>query len=116
MQKIMDSAVALYDGGWRSSDRDQLISEYGFTPDQADEIAAALAEIEDENRLSSVPESVSIDTIRGNSIYTKNAVVTRETFRGDWNALMRGERVPCEWDENDSPIAWDVLSEEEEED
>lgn len=44
----MDSAVALYDGGWRSSDRDQLISEYDLTPDQADEIAAALAEIESE--------------------------------------------------------------------
>lgn len=54
-----------------------------------------------------------IDTIKGGCVYRHNAVITRENFRGDWDALMRGERVPCEWDENDSPIAWDVLSEEE---
>ena len=48
MENIMDSAVALYDGGWRASDLEQLISEYDFTPDQADEITAALAEIESE--------------------------------------------------------------------
>lgn len=46
MEKIKDSAIALYDGGWRASDREQLISEYDLTPDQADEIVAALAEIE----------------------------------------------------------------------
>ena len=40
------SAAALYDGGWRSADRDQLISEYDLTSADADKICTALAESE----------------------------------------------------------------------
>ena len=54
-----------------------------------------------------------IDTIKENCVYTKNAVVTKDTYQGDFDALMRGEEVPCEWDDNGNPIAWDVLSEED---
>ena len=41
------SAASLYDGGWRAEDRDQLISEYGLTADEADDICKELAELKD---------------------------------------------------------------------
>lgn len=41
----MDNAIALYDGGWRAEDRDQMAEEYDMTPDEADKIAALLGEI-----------------------------------------------------------------------
>ena len=41
----MDSAIALYDGGWRAEDRDQIADEYDMTPDEADRIAALLDDI-----------------------------------------------------------------------
>ena len=42
------SAASLYDGGWRAEDRDQLISEYDLTAEEADEICRGLAEVEEE--------------------------------------------------------------------
>ena len=41
------SAASLYDGGWRAEDRDQLISEYGLTADEADDICKELTAIKD---------------------------------------------------------------------
>ena len=41
------SAASLYDGGWRAEDRDQLISEYGLTADEADDICKELAAIKE---------------------------------------------------------------------
>ena len=41
------SAASLYDGGWRAKDRDQLISEYDLTAEEADEICRELAAIKD---------------------------------------------------------------------
>lgn len=40
------AAVVLYDGGWRSKDKDQLITECGFSEDKADEICYWLREFE----------------------------------------------------------------------
>ena len=40
------SAAALYDGGWRSSDAEQLQSEYDLTAEETAEIVEALREIE----------------------------------------------------------------------
>lgn len=45
------SAASLYDGGWRAEDRDQLISEYGLTADEADEICKELAELKDRKEM-----------------------------------------------------------------
>ena len=42
------SAAALYDGGWRAEDRDQLIEEYNLTAEEADDLCRELAEIEEE--------------------------------------------------------------------
>lgn len=42
------AAAALYDGGWRSSDHDQLIREYGLTDEEADLICYELEEMETE--------------------------------------------------------------------
>lgn len=44
-----NDAPALYDGGWRSSDRTQLIKEYELTEDEADMMCEALEELEHEN-------------------------------------------------------------------
>jgi hypothetical protein len=35
-------AAALYDGGWRSEDKEELMSEYGLSEDEADELCEAL--------------------------------------------------------------------------
>jgi hypothetical protein len=37
------SAAALYDGGWRAADRDDMITEYDLTTDEADALCAELA-------------------------------------------------------------------------
>ena len=46
LKDIQSSAAALFDGGWRSSDRDQLIEEYELTPDETDAICAELDRME----------------------------------------------------------------------
>ena len=46
MKDFEMNAAALYDDGWRSTDRDQLMSEYGLTPEEADGICEVLAELE----------------------------------------------------------------------
>ena len=43
--EIQDDAISLYDGGWRAEDRDQMIEEYGMTPERADKIVEWLEEI-----------------------------------------------------------------------
>lgn len=50
------NAAALYDGGWRSTDRDQLMSEYGLTPEEADGICEVLAELEQVHAMFSEPD------------------------------------------------------------
>ena len=45
------SAAALYDGGWRAEDRDQLIDEYNLTEEEADEICKELAEFMDRKEM-----------------------------------------------------------------
>lgn len=44
------SAAALYDGGWRASDRAELIGTYDLTPEEADTLIEKLREIEEEER------------------------------------------------------------------
>ena len=44
LKDIESSAAALYDGGWRAEDRDQLIAEYNLDAEDADAICARLAE------------------------------------------------------------------------
>lgn len=41
-------AKVLYDGGWRSADKEELIDEYDFDLDQAEELCEILKEIEQE--------------------------------------------------------------------
>lgn len=47
LRDIESSAAALYDGGWRAGDRDQLIFEYDLEDDDADAICARLQEYAD---------------------------------------------------------------------
>lgn len=46
MDDYRSSAAALYDGGWRTEDKAELIAEYGLTEDEANEICEILAEFE----------------------------------------------------------------------
>ena len=46
LRDIEHSASALYDGGWRSKDREELRQEYHLTDEEAREIAAALEALE----------------------------------------------------------------------
>ena len=41
-------ANVLYAGGWRSTDKNELISEYHFEPDHAEELCEMLKEVEQE--------------------------------------------------------------------
>lgn len=44
LKDIESSAAALYDGGWRAEDRDQLITEYDLDAQDADAICEYLTE------------------------------------------------------------------------
>lgn len=46
MKDYESSAAALYDGGWRSEDKEDLIEEYQLTEEEANTICDILAEIE----------------------------------------------------------------------
>jgi hypothetical protein len=46
MKDITSAAAALYDGGWRADDRDELIAEYDLTEEEADAICEMLREYE----------------------------------------------------------------------
>lgn len=46
MKDYTASAAALYNGGWRVEDRDQLIEEYELTEEEADKICEILASYE----------------------------------------------------------------------
>jgi len=48
LQDIESSAAALYDGGWRAEDRDELIEEYELAEEDADAICEKLKEYEQE--------------------------------------------------------------------
>ena len=49
IEDVRSSAAALYDGGWRSDDRDELIEEYELTEEEADSLVKELKKIEEEN-------------------------------------------------------------------
>lgn len=42
------NAAALYDGGWRAKDKEQLIAEYDLTEAEANEICEWLKEMEED--------------------------------------------------------------------
>ena len=48
IKDIESSAAALYDGGWRSDDREELIAEYQLSEDEADAICKKLKEYENQ--------------------------------------------------------------------
>lgn len=41
------SAAALYDGGWRAEDKEELMQEYDLTEEEAEKICTLLASYED---------------------------------------------------------------------
>lgn len=49
LKDVSSSAAALYDGGWRSGDVDQLRAEYDLSEEEAQELCNALADLEERN-------------------------------------------------------------------
>ena len=45
---LHSSAIALYDGGWRSEDKDQFTSVYNLSESEAEQLYNELKRIEDE--------------------------------------------------------------------
>ena len=45
--EMMEAAANLYDGGWRSEDRDEMKNLYWLTDDEADGLAKELKRIRD---------------------------------------------------------------------
>lgn len=43
---VTSSAAALYDGGWRAADKDELIEEHNLTEEEANAICEWLEEYE----------------------------------------------------------------------
>ena len=52
IEDMQRMAEALHDGGWASEDRDQLMGEYDFTPEDAEAICELLKDIEEANASS----------------------------------------------------------------
>ena len=50
LKDVSSSAAALYDGGWRSADADQLRTEYDLTEEETQELCTALADQEEKNK------------------------------------------------------------------
>lgn len=50
LKDVSSSAAALYDGGWRSTDADQLRAEYNLTEEETQELCAAIADLEEKNK------------------------------------------------------------------
>lgn len=48
IKDIESSAAALFDGGWRSDDREELIAEYQLSEKEADCICEKLKEYENQ--------------------------------------------------------------------
>jgi hypothetical protein len=46
MKDFETSAAALYDGGWRATDKEELIEEYDLTEEEASKICELLEEYE----------------------------------------------------------------------
>lgn len=47
MTDFTSSAAALFDGGWRSEDKDDLIQEYDITEEEAETLCTILASYEE---------------------------------------------------------------------
>ena len=47
MTDFTSSAAALYDGGWRSEDKNDLIQEYDITEEEAETLCTILASYEE---------------------------------------------------------------------
>ena len=43
------ASAMLYDGGWRASDKEELMEEYGLTNKEAETLCKELAELEESN-------------------------------------------------------------------
>lgn len=54
---------ALYDGGWRASDREELKKEYDLTEDEVKELCKALEEIKFEGGRKEMKESKKVTLI-----------------------------------------------------
>ena len=62
IKDVQSSAAALYDGGWRAADKEDLIEEYELTADEAAEICELLQEYEEKDTWGEIESYVNAHT------------------------------------------------------
>jgi hypothetical protein len=94
-ENVYQYTGSLYDGGWRSIDREQLISEYDLTEDEADVLTEALDEFEHKH-----PHHISIDN--GNdfvdpveAVESMDWDVIVNAMDDDTREAVNAELAPC---------------------
>lgn len=56
-----------------------------------------------------------IDTIRGNSVFTKNAVRSEKSYTAEeFEKLQQGYEIPVVFDDSGIPIEWECMSDDDE--
>ena len=73
MEKVTFEVAALYDGGWRSEDKEELMSEYGFSEEKAEEMQTAYREKVQNHPLSAdnLVDKKTVITAPGISVQVK---------------------------------------------
>lgn len=114
------SAAALYDGGWRASDREELIGAYELTPEEADAIVADLREIEEEERDEQAERRIYLaygSNLNMDQMYNRcpNAEFLGTGFLQDWKLVFRRGYLTVEPEKGcELPFAlWSVNKEDE---
>ena len=108
---IATSAAALYDGGWRAEDRDQLITEYDLTLEDAEAICEALKGIEEANDSSEDDDLLGVQHDRVERA-TEIASAIRSTDTWDHNLcteLCELAGLEDEWEAADGDTFESIL-------
>lgn len=50
LKDVQASAAALYDGGWRAGDKEELMAEYGLSEEEAESVCQYLEEFAKKER------------------------------------------------------------------
>ncbi len=82
LKDIKSSAAALYDGGWRSEDKDQLREEHNLTLEDVEELCKELERLEEQYSLAELRKHWSDAAILEAAEQHKNREVTIDEVEG----------------------------------
>ncbi len=58
-------------------------------------------------------EVYSMDVIRDNQVFEKDCIRSQEDYTPEqWEALLNGEEVAVDWDEEGNPVEWHCINED----